>query len=435
MNTKNYLIILGASFECLGMYHKAKAMGLQIIGIDYNPDSVAFEYADIPIVASAKHADQVIDILDKLKLNYIGIVQTALENSITLQRVAEHYNLISVSAEVAMNTTDKVLRYRALEGKANIPKFYRVVEKPYESKLKYPYILKPSMMSGSRGVCKINNDKDLDEFWEEVDAYNQWISIEEIIHGKEISIEGFVVKGKLYITGFNERLYKYTDNRFIELGSMAPTTFTNIEVQIIINEFDKAVKALNITDGPTKGDMILSDGVPYIIEVTSRLAGAFGSKIQPLNNGTDIETATLQWILGREVDVNLLIPKFNKPVVHLYYLHKAGVVKNITIPELDVEHVGINYMPKDGDELEDLQFINRILYVITTGDTVELALERAKRELDKVVIEYHECDYNYDDCCSNCPNLDYVLVPHPGGYDTESVEQYYCKLEYWEEDF
>ena len=61
------------------------------------------------------------------------------------------------------------------------------------------------------------------------------------------------------------------------MGIMPP----NISIQkknLIINKFKKAVKALQIDEGPTKGDLIVKNNKVYILEVTSRTSPTFASE-------------------------------------------------------------------------------------------------------------------------------------------------------------
>ena len=51
---KEYLLIIGANIELIEFYLEAKKMGLNIIGMDKNPKSVAFKYADKKIISSIK---------------------------------------------------------------------------------------------------------------------------------------------------------------------------------------------------------------------------------------------------------------------------------------------------------------------------------------------------------------------------------------------
>ena len=88
------------------------------------------------------------------------------------------------------------------------------------------------------------------------------------------------------------------------MGIMPP----NISIQkknLIINKFKKAVKALQIDEGPTKGDLIVKNNKVYILEVTSRTSPTFASETQKLSTGINIPKILLLWSLNKKIESHL----------------------------------------------------------------------------------------------------------------------------------
>mgnify|MGYP005653487943 FL=1 len=99
-------------------------------------------------------------------------------------------------------------------------KRFSIDEKPKDifTELRFPCVLKPTFLSASQGVLRVNSFKDFVKGFELLsdlltemkvkkmggDQVN-WILVEEYIPGKEVSIEGIVNEGKLkYLAIFDK---------------------------------------------------------------------------------------------------------------------------------------------------------------------------------------------------------------------------------------
>ena len=397
---KHYLIVIGASADQCPMYDRAKNLGIKTIGIDYNPTASGLHICDIPLVASAKHVEEIINALNELELQgikFIGVTTLGMEISPIVAKIAKEFDLIAVSEATAHLTTNKCSRsYMLFANDIPIPKF-EIVEHPDEICMKVPFVIKPSDSSGSRGVRRVDFDDDIPKAFDEALSYSSdsRVLVEELLRGPQISIEGFMLDSKMYVTGFADRNYlpdSPSSPFFIENGGQVPSNLP-YDIQIQAEEvFEAAALALGITDGPSKGDLIVVDGKVIVIEITSRLSGGgFCSRVQPMQNGTDIVTATLQLAAGLEVDKKLITHQFTKYIAHRYYLHDAGEVISINGLDKIATMSGVTdfvqvYDLKVGDILEPLTYINRLFYVVTLADSPEQALIYADNAINAIDI-------------------------------------------------
>ena len=402
MNNEKYLLILGASRDQIPAYKRAKGLGIKTIGVDYNPFAPAFKYCDIPLIVSVKHEDQLIPALERIEseFEFIGVMTLGVEISPIVSMVAKRFGLIAVDETVAYLTTNKCGRsVRLAECGIPIPKF-QSVKIIGNITIPLPFVVKPSDSSASRGVRRVDRIEDLEFAFEEAKSYSTdgRVLIEELLFGDEISIEGFMLNGKMHVTGFADRNYSTIPNSpeqpyFIENGSHSPTLLDYDIHKEACNVFEQGALALGITDGPSKGDLIVVDGKVIVIEITSRLSGGgFCSRIQMLQNGTDIVTATIQWHSGMDVDVDLLTPKFNKAVCHRFYFHDAGVVTNIEGIDTILEMPGIKHYVEQskfetGVVLEPITYINRLFYVLSQADDITTAIKYADDAINSVKID------------------------------------------------
>lgn len=393
-----YLIILGAGPDQIPAYIQAKKLGINTIAVDYNPDSVAFDYADKILVASVKHIKETISALKKLNETYIGVMTLGVEISPIVAAVAKEFGLISVSEQTAFLTTNKCARNEFLnQTKIQIAN-YQVVTDIHEVNLNYPFVIKPSDNSASRGVQLVDSVDELKRVFDSSKklSSDKQLLIEEYLSGPEISIEGFMLNGKMYVTGFADRNYSRNPEFypfFVEDGGDYPTFLSQDIVAEAKKVFEQAALALGITEGPSKGDLIVTDSGVKVIEITSRLSGGgFCSRIVPLQTGVDIVRATIQWACGLTVFADDFIPKYNKAISHRFFFHKPGKIKAIKGLDKIKEMPGIVDVviqrPFDvGDVLEPVSYANRLFYVIAIADDRETAIKYATDAIASVEID------------------------------------------------
>ena len=125
MNKK--IMILGASILQLSAIEKARELGLQTVVVDMNPNAVGFAVEgierevistiDIPAIISAAkkhHIDGVMTLATDMPMRAVAAV-------------AKELNLIGISDDTALKTTNKAEMRKALQkGKVPIPKFFKV---------------------------------------------------------------------------------------------------------------------------------------------------------------------------------------------------------------------------------------------------------------------------------------------------------------------
>ncbi|MFL0799150.1 MAG: ATP-grasp domain-containing protein [Agarilytica sp.] len=396
------LLIIGAGTDQVPAYERAHALGIDTVAIDYDPNAPAFSIAQHHYVVSTKDIDAVVNTAKKIAgtIGLDGVMTIGAEVSPTVAAVAASLNLPGVSPEVALLTTNKCARAKRFkEADIYFPNFAVVDKKNLTHALNYPLVIKPSDNSASRGVRIIENDEELMQTLPEslALASDKQVILEEFIPGDQISIEGVVVDNTLHVTAIADRNYArnpYFYPLMVEDGGEMPTRHPQALIDKMCAEFSRAVKALGIHTGPTKGDLIISqEGDVYVIEVTSRLSGGgFCSRVVPRVNGINIVDATILLAVGRNVDISDLTPKFTKGMCHRYHFHRPGKIKSIKgfdslIDREGVVEVVVNQDFCVGQQLEPTSYANRLFYLITIADSRALAIELAQKAMDSVAIE------------------------------------------------
>tara|TARA_B100000965_G_scaffold353603_1_gene329570 strand:- start:308 stop:1519 length:1212 start_codon:yes stop_codon:yes gene_type:complete len=395
--SKDPLIILGAGPQQIKVYEAAKRLGVKTIGVDFNPKADAKELCDYFVLASVKDANECINKLEAMNLKFSGVITCGVEVSPQVSKIASYFGLKGIPEEVALKTTHKGLRSTSLD-KANIPipKFFRLT-KAILPDLKFPFVIKPSDSSGSRGVRLV---RDKEEFLSAFKIAASISSDDEVIAeffelGTEINIEGFVINEKMSITGIAERHFypiEETYPEFLEYGGTMPPSFSKDYINEAKRVFLKATQALGIKEGPCKGDLILTSEGIKVLEITSRSSPAFAAESQPLASGVSVLEALILWAIDAPVPKELLQPKWNKAIAHRYFKHDPGKVLSISGLEELKKQPGVKFVlmlnkVEVGDILEPVNYMNRLFYITTVADSSSEAINLANSALAIVKIE------------------------------------------------
>jgi biotin carboxylase len=337
------VLIIGAGINQVPLIKLAKKRNYRVIVTDLNPNAVGFEYADYSYNISTTDILGTVKLAKELnkKIGIDGVTSMAAEVSRTIAAVAEELDLPGISPETAEVTTNKLKRYEILKKKGiNIPLFHSATNKKEVisaiKNINLPAVIKPIDSAGARGVQKILSFDMIDSAMAEIDKYskNSLYLIEEFLEGTEHSSESIVVDNVIYTTGFSDRNYDKKEINppyFLEDGDTLPTELPDSIHKKTIELVEKAIRALGIDFGPAKGDILINEETPKILEMASRLSGDyFCWETVPLHNGTDILSVLLDITVGNKPNLDMLKPKFNRGVALRYlFPQKAGKVKSI----------------------------------------------------------------------------------------------------------
>ncbi|MEI9930674.1 MAG: ATP-grasp domain-containing protein [Rhizomicrobium sp.] len=208
-------------------------------------------------------------------------------------------------------------------------------------------VIKPVDSRGSRGVQRIAQIQDLAKAYALARSHSptERVMVEEYLDGPQVSTESIVMEGRCYTPGFSDRNYEYLDTFapfFIENGGDLPSHLPP-DIQTKVRDVvSKAAEALGVTDGTVKGDIVVHNGEPYVIELAARLSGGFFCTREiPLNTGVDFIGCAIKVALGESVSPEELKPKTSAAVIQRYAFPKPGRVVSVSGAEEAMKITGI----------------------------------------------------------------------------------------------
>lgn len=272
---QNYFIIGGSNLQ-INFINKVKEMGFITHVFDYNPNCSAVSVADFFHCVSIDDKETILEIAKQYRPIAIQSVATELGN-ITACYIGEKLGLNTNSYEVALNTTNKA-RMKEVLRKNSLPTAkYQIIKNIADvniDTLNYPLVVKPSDQSASRGVTLVKNKEKFLSAYElaKKESRNQVILLEEVLYGKQYSVETITCNGNHKIVAFTEEFLIDSDD-FVECHQLVPARFSQQQEQHLTELIYLVLDAFSITFGASHIELKLTDSGFQIIEIASRMGG------------------------------------------------------------------------------------------------------------------------------------------------------------------
>jgi biotin carboxylase len=393
------LLIISGGIEAADAARRAKEMGLTVVVSDRDPNAPGFAFADSCLIADVYGPAETAAAAERYnrKIRKIdGVICVAADAPVTVATVAARLKLPGISIATAELACDKLaMKKQFAKMGVPVPWFAEVHTVQELQRIAIErgrnLVIKPVDSRGSRGVQRIAQVEDLSKAFLLARSHSpsERVMVEEYLSGPQVSTESIVTGGRCFTPGFSDRNYEYLDTYapfFIENGGDLPSRLPGDVQAKVKNVVVRAAAALGVTDGTVKGDIVVHDGEPYVIELAARLSGGFFCTREiPLNTGVDFIGCAIKIALGEPVAPEELEPRALTPVVQRYAFPKPGRVVSVEGAEEARQIAGIaeivvtakpgDVIPPAGDKRPSAAM------VLATGSTRDEALAAANGAL------------------------------------------------------
>ena len=388
------VIMIGGGIQEVNAVKTAQSMGLGVIVTDRDPNAPGFASADICLTIDGRNVESLAAyaIMNKNRLDIKGVFTlTELVTSVAV--VAEAANLPGASIYSSVACQNKALSKKLwLEKNIPTPQAIVVVSeteamKAFE-KLGRKAFIKANIGFGGQGCRKVKNEEGVGNAFQSAhrSSADSNVIIEEFVEGSMHDVNVIFDKdGIMHEAGICDRFFH--KSLPIEVEARCPSQLTDTQRQDLLSLVDNAAKALGITFGPVKADVVLTGEGFKILEMAPRLHGPRGTLwMIPFAMGFRPLEAALSVLTGNSLYLKNLKAKRQRACIYRAIMPDPGRVVNISGLEKALGLPGIEKVLlfiKEGSIIPYYRNSTHVPgYIFATGDSFKLAehnLEKAEQ--------------------------------------------------------
>ena len=256
---KSKVAIIGGKLQGLEVVYLAKKAGITSLIIDRNENVISRNLCDEFFCCDIREkSDELVELLKSA-----DFVLPAIENDEVLEAITEickkHNLKMAFDLESYKISTSKLLSDKLIH-ENNIP------APQYYPNCKAPYIVKPSVASGSDGVSYIETKEQVEAFLKNKPTEENWV-VQEFLSGPSYSIEIIGVPG-------NYRTYEITQIHMDEVYDCKKVTAPCLLPDSMVKQFsDMAVKLAELVNlhGIMDVEVIEDQGILKVLEIDARV--------------------------------------------------------------------------------------------------------------------------------------------------------------------
>jgi biotin carboxylase len=178
------------------------------------------------------------------------------------------------------------------------------------ARARYPCVLKPLVLSASRGVIRADTPAQFVAAWSRIGAIlaepevralgagASSILVEDFVPGVEVSLEGMLTEGDLATLAIFDKPDPLDGPFFEETIYVTPSRLPESAQKAVAECAGRAARALGLSDGPVHAELRINDGGPWLIELAARSIGGLCSRTLRFGTGMSLEEIILRHALG-----------------------------------------------------------------------------------------------------------------------------------------
>lgn len=171
----------------------------------------------------------------------------------------------------------------------------------------YPCVVKPVLLSGSRGVIRADNAAEFVAAFgrlrrmlvgEGGDPAATTVLVEEFIPGVEVALEGLLTDGALRVLALFDKPDPLDGPFFEETLYVTPSRLPAATQAAIAGATVAAARALGLRTGPVHAELRVNARGPWLIEIAGRSIGGRCSSVLEFGAGMSLEELILRHAVG-----------------------------------------------------------------------------------------------------------------------------------------
>ena len=325
------------------------------------------------IITSAK---RIVEFHSRYELS--GVVAAEDDFAILAATAAESIGLVQHSLKGVSVVRNKGLMREKLAGKEGYTIWFQSCDLSEDinsilEKIRFPCVVKPTSLSGSRGVTRCNNSEEFMIAWTRLNKILESggfgkgsdeslgeVVIEEYLEGREVAVEGIMDEGRLMLIGILDKPDPMEGPFFEETILITPSRLSALLQKTLTERTEQIAINLGLENGPIHAEFRVKAEEINLLEIAPRSIGGYCSRIFRFQPESTLEELILRHSLGRQVDhyrsqgesegvFMLPVPKEGK-LHNVFGIEEARSVKGIKDVEITLP-TGAQVLPlPDGNQ-------------------------------------------------------------------------------------
>jgi biotin carboxylase len=247
-----------------------------------------------------------------------GVVGVDDDTAVVAAAIATALRLRGNDVAAAQAARNKhVQRERLAAAGVPVPRFARYPRdadaRSLADQIRYPCVLKPLQLSGSRGVIRADTPTEFVEAFARLGAIlrapdvdrcgepARALLVEDFVAGPEVALEGLLEAGELRVLAVFDKPDPLDGPFFEETLYVTPSRLPVAAQRALVRTASAAASALGLKEGPVHAELRSNAGGPWLIELAARPIGGRCSAV--LRFGPDarsLEELVLAHALGAQ---------------------------------------------------------------------------------------------------------------------------------------
>lgn len=272
--------------------------------------------------------------------SYAGVVATDDSVVPLAARVAQALGLPHNPPEAAALTQRKDLaRARLAERGVPVPQHGRIdltADLQQQADLvRYPCVVKPLALSGSRGVIRADNPQELIAACQRIrsivaepstEEERRYLLAEDYLPGREVAVEAMLHNGELQLLAIFDKPDPLEGPFFEETYYITPSRHSEAEQQLIVKRTAEACAAYGLTQGPVHAELRLHNGEAWILEVAARTIGGQCASLLRHGTGHGLEELVVAQAVGKPL---MAVASAEATGVLMIPIPRAGILRRV----------------------------------------------------------------------------------------------------------
>lgn len=336
------ILILGGSHRDIPLINEARELGFYVITLGAKEYYKGHNFANKAYMVDFNDLDEIRKIISNEKIDYLlpGCGEESYLNAVKLANEYKTGNFDKIETAKLIHNKWKFKKF-CLQNDISTPNGIFYNEDINLNSLKYPIMLKPTNLSGGRGVELVHSKNELKNALNKAKKYSNEIFLEEFIEGKLFAYSVIFINQKI-VYGFFGKDDTYLNPYLITTAY--PAQIDGVVLQNLKNDLEKMAKVLNLVDGMFHAQVIIKNKKAYIIDVTRRIPGDLYPYLIEFCDGVEYSKAVIQTYLGCEIPNEFFTKRKNEFIIrHCIMPSQNGIYKDIFIDKSLKDKVIYNF--------------------------------------------------------------------------------------------